>query len=109
VRWGEIDNAAVQVAQWNGTDLVLSLARGDFRDRPLTEIEGLLLIADPVTRPYGCSVKYRQVDRFMPSARGANRAAPRTTVNSCSPSDCGMIGRRLCTRTRFGAPGHLVA
>jgi thiol:disulfide interchange protein DsbD len=51
VRWGEIDNAAVQVAQWSGTDLVLSLARGDFKDRPLTEIEGLLLVADPVTRP----------------------------------------------------------
>jgi DsbC/DsbD-like thiol-disulfide interchange protein len=44
VRWGEIDNAADQPAQWHGSDLVVSLIRGDLRDRPLTEIEGLLLV-----------------------------------------------------------------
>jgi thiol:disulfide interchange protein DsbD len=61
VRWGEIDNAAAQAAKWSGTDLVLSLVRGDLRDRPLTEIEGLLLVepVKPGSPPRGYQLRAR--------------------------------------------------
>jgi DsbC/DsbD-like thiol-disulfide interchange protein len=57
LRWGEIDNGAVQLAKWNGPDLVLSLVRGDLRDRPLTEIEGLLLVEQPGSQPLGYQLR----------------------------------------------------
>jgi thiol:disulfide interchange protein DsbD len=43
LQWGQIDNAAEQVAAWTAGDLVLTLRRGDLRDAPIGTVEGLLV------------------------------------------------------------------
>ena len=43
LQWGQIDNAAEQIAVWAAGDLVLTLHRGDLRDVPLAAVEGLLV------------------------------------------------------------------
>jgi thiol:disulfide interchange protein DsbD len=44
LQWGQVDNAAAQIAVRRGDDAMLTLTRGDLRDAPLRSLDGLLLI-----------------------------------------------------------------
>jgi DsbC/DsbD-like thiol-disulfide interchange protein len=42
--WGQIDNVAAQLERRSGPDLVLTLARGDLRTKPLAQLHGVLVV-----------------------------------------------------------------
>jgi thiol:disulfide interchange protein DsbD len=46
LNWGEIDNAAAQRTMRSGADLILTLARGDLRSRPLAQLNGVLVVIE---------------------------------------------------------------
>lgn len=68
LQWGQIDNAAAQVADWSAGDLVLTLHRGDLQDAPLGAVEGLLVAPARAARE-GRGYRIRAVAADPPAPR----------------------------------------
>lgn len=67
LQWGQIDNAADQVADWSDGDLVLTLQRGDLRSEPIAAVEGLLVAAPARAGGAGRGYRVRTVATDPPA------------------------------------------